>query len=302
MLKYIKKFRQICQNINNYNASLHQCIFEIHKVAINQFLISSNESGISHNSICPYPVIISLTTYGKRIHDVYLTISSIMMQSQKPNRIILWLDKNEFNENNIPDTLKILAQKGLEIRYYHNIKSYKKIIPTLLLAPNSVIITIDDDVIYPIDFIERLTQNFLNDSSYVYYYRGHRILQNTNGDIMPYNQWEYCSSNTNGGYDFIPTGVGGVLYPPHCFHKDVTNENLFMELAPTADDLWLKVMCIMNGYPSKKVYTRNEYSEEYITIPNSQKIALNHENILTNNDIQLNRIINHYNCKNLFFK
>lgn len=302
MIKYIKKLRQVIQNINNYNTSLQQCIFEIHKVEINRFLVSNNELGISNNMICSYPIIISLTTYGKRIHDVYLTISSIMLQSQKPNRIILWLDKNEFNSDNIPNTLKILAHKGLEIKYYHNIKSYKKIIPTLLLSPNSIIITIDDDVIYPIDFIERLTQSYLDDPSFVYYYRGHRILQNTNGEIMPYNQWEYCSNNTNGGYDFIPTGVGGVLYPPHCFYKDITNEKLFMELAPTADDLWLKVMCVMNGYPSKKVYTRNDYSEEYITIPNSQKSALNHENILRNNDIQLNKIINYYNCKDLFFK
>ena len=36
-------------------------------------------------------MIVTLTTFGQRLNDVYLAIESIMQGSLLPNRIILWL-------------------------------------------------------------------------------------------------------------------------------------------------------------------------------------------------------------------
>ena len=51
-------------------------------------------------------IVVSLTTYGGRIHEVYKTIQSLFMQSVKADRIILWLAEDEFNPDNLPRILQ----------------------------------------------------------------------------------------------------------------------------------------------------------------------------------------------------
>jgi hypothetical protein len=94
-------------------------------------------------------VIVSFTTYGEQIHEVHYVIKSIMAQTIRPNKIVLWLDESEFSESDIPLTLSSLYEFGLEIGFVSNIKSYKKYIPTAKKYPKDIIITIDDDFIYP---------------------------------------------------------------------------------------------------------------------------------------------------------
>ncbi|MGL5426399.1 MAG: hypothetical protein ACRDAS_00590, partial [Cetobacterium sp.] len=86
-------------------------------------------------------IIVSLTTYNKRIYDVHLTIESLFRQTLMPNKIILWLAEDEFNRYNIPFMLQKLEKKGLEIGFCKDLKSYKKLIPTLVKYPNDIVIT-----------------------------------------------------------------------------------------------------------------------------------------------------------------
>ena len=101
--------------------------------------------GVTDLPLLDEPLVVSLTTFGQRVFDVHLVVESIMQQTVLPNRIILWLDETEFNESSLPLSLKKMQQRGLEIRYCPNLRSYKKIIPTLKLVPEATVITIDDD-------------------------------------------------------------------------------------------------------------------------------------------------------------
>lgn len=56
-------------------------------------------------------IIISLTSYPKRFHAVYYAIRSIMLQSVKPDKIVLYLDSN-VSEDMLPKRLKALQAKG----------------------------------------------------------------------------------------------------------------------------------------------------------------------------------------------
>ncbi|MDP3180683.1 MAG: hypothetical protein Q8M67_02610, partial [Bacteroidota bacterium] len=106
----------------------------------------------------------------------------------KPNRIILWLD-NSFKNTTIPYLLRMQEKRGLEICYCIDIRSYTKLVPTLELCPNSVIITVDDDMIYTPDFIEHLLNAYQKDSKKVYFYRGHKIVFDKKGKLAPYENW-----------------------------------------------------------------------------------------------------------------
>jgi hypothetical protein len=257
-------------------------ILKVIIIAIFIFLIKINSNGKN--------IIVSLTSYPPRIKYVYITIKSLIKQTLKPNLIILWLAESEFpNKNNdLPRNLLSLRKERIKIEYYEqNIKSYKKLIPTLEKYPNKLIITVDDDIIYSSDTIEKLYNNYLK---YPKDIQAHRITK------FIYNSGIFQA--IAGGYDYYNsssflnkvTGVGGVLYPPNCFYKDILNKDLFMKLAPTNDDQWFWIQGILNNVKVRVVDNPN-LKLNYIN--NTQKIALSNQNI-TIFWKDFNRIIDYY--------
>ena len=232
------------------------------------------------------PLIVSLTTYSHRINDVYLVVESMLRQSVLPNRIILWLDEDEFSGDMLPVLLKKQRQRGLEIMYCKNIRSYKKIIPTLQLTKDCNIITVDDDIIYPYDFIERFLLAYQKNKNCVYYYCGRIILHDGNR-FKSYNKWPMVESSTE-LFDVLPTGAGGVFYPAGCFDDRVTDESLFMDLCPHADDVWLRVMTMLKGYKCRKIEFSGSFNNYFAHIWRGQDIALSNRNYFNNaNDTQV---------------
>lgn len=258
--------------------------------------MNNKESGITNELYNTESFTISLTTYDKRIFDVYLTIESIMQQTLKANRIVLWLAEEEFNPNNIPETLKFQQKRGLTIKFCKDIRSYKKLIPSLKEYPNDVIITIDDDVIYNIDLLEKMIRSYQNDPQYIYFNRGHLITFNKNGSIAPYKYWKWQTNETRPSHLYMPTGVGGVLYPPGSFNEEVFNEEIFMTLCRSGDDIWFKAMSYLNNKQAKRIKTKSNLGEDYIENVKMQDIALAQINNGKNqNDEQLKYVFAHYN-------
>lgn len=235
---------------------------------------------------------VSLTTYGQRIHTVYLTIESILVQSLKADRIVLWLAEDEFTYEHLPETLKNQEKRGLTIKFCKDIRSYKKLIPGLNTYPNDLIVTIDDDIIYPIDHIDRLYKAYLKEPDIIHCHRAHRMQFNENGQLLPYNQWLGDHKSDIASIDIFPTGCGGILYFPGCFHSDTDNETLFTSLCPHADDVWFKFMTLKKGYKAKVIQYSRPW-EEYVIIPETKGKTLWNINVVEN-DKQIEELLNHY--------
>ncbi len=187
-------------------------------------------------------VIVSLTTIPTRIDKVWITVESILRQKEKPDKIILWLAEDEFREIPIPHTLRKQEERGLEIRYCNNLKSYKKFYYSMLEFPEDYVLIVDDDSIYSEKMIqEMLVVSHLYPNCIVCN-RSHRIKRDGR-DLFSYVRWltyEYRRNinDTPSYYNFF-TGNGGVLFPVHLMDKTIFNQKIFMEIAPTADDVWL---------------------------------------------------------------
>jgi len=291
----ISKIKNLVK-IRSHIESLHQKSLYDHRVSmLNYALLNDQSMGTSEEKYCDVDFIVSLTTYSKRLYDVYLTIESIMQQSRKANRIILWLE-NELESKNLPMALKLQQKRGLEIYYCTDIKSYKKLIPSLKLFPDNPIITIDDDVIYDVDMIDKLILGYLDNPKYIYYNRGHKMKLLKPNLLDRYLNWGWCSKSLDSSLMNFPTGVGGVLYPPNCFDDEVFNQDVFLDICKTADDVWFKAMSILRGTQAKKVYTRNPNGEEYLENYQVQDIGLNNLNNTENqNDIQIKKVFDKYN-------
>lgn len=241
-------------------------------------------------------IIISLTSFPARIDSVWICIESLFNQDIKFDKIILWLAKTQFKSlNELPETLKHQMKKGLEIRFCDDLKSHKKYYYTMLEYPNSLIITVDDDVFYPKYTISKLYNLYRKNKGCICCNRAHKI--KINGDsILSYNDWEYCSRISEiKKKDLVPTGVGGVLYPPNSLNNEVFKKEKFMNICFYADDLWLKSMATLNN---TYVIKTKDFPQNLFTIKNTQKNALSQLNVDENkNDNQFINILNEYDLK-----
>ena len=253
--------------------------------------------GISHEKLCDDEVIVSLTSYGERINEVYLPIESIMQGTVKPNRIILWLSEEEFKGKRLPLTLQKQQQRGLQIEYCKDIKSYKKIIPTMQQYPDACVITIDDDVMYGVDFVENLVYCHITNPKAICANRIHQIKTDGRLHPMSYLQWEMEIKTTKTSNLNFLTGVGGNLYPPHCFIDEFFDEQKFMELCPFGDDIWINAMIWMSNKKIVQSYTHSDRGCDYIEVRTFQKDALCNQNTNAKecrNDVQIKAVFDYY--------
>ena len=238
-------------------------------------------------------IIVSLTSYPARIQTVNQTIESILNQSMKADKVVLWLALEQFpnKEKDLPKQLLDLCSIGLTIDWYHNICSYKKLIPALKKYPESIIVTADDDVIYRREWLEKLYQSYIKNTNVIHCHRARRI-EIRNKKIISYKKWKLYDTGGNNGFSTFFTGVGGVLYPPHSLHADVLNEELYTKLCPKADDIWFWAMALLND--TKINIIESPYCNPKI-IEGTQENALWLTNLQNSeNDTQLANVLDAY--------
>ena len=251
--------------------------------------------------------IISLTSYKNRLTDTApYAIITLLNQSVQPDKIILWVAYED--KEKIPQVMEKLTQKGLEIRFCEDVRSYKKLIPALEAFPDDYIITADDDVYYPRIWFERLLDVHKENPKKIICHRAHGIKTDENHYPLPYNIWEkrikpgeYFAIRQNRMESIFPTGIGGILYPPDCFYKDVTNKDFFMEFAPQADDIWFWAMAVINreyfsGESPYIVIKNNVRRLQSIDVKQKQgeNVLLNYNVLQGGNDKQIKMVIKQY--------
>ncbi len=250
---------------------------------------------------CPittvYGPVVSLTSYGKRIDTVYLTIESIGRGTWKPSKIILWLDDKAAFDNP-PATLRRLVHRGLEIRLCKNYGPHKKYYPYLESSPSPGVppvigdgdplspcgwfgntfwgrplITADDDILYPRDWLNNLIRSFLECPGAIHCYRAH-VVSLYGTQIAPYATWKPCTSHLPSFRNFA-TGVSGVLYPVAFLLALKQAGAGFAQCCPKGDDIWLHVQALRAGIPVCQVAVKPVH---FLMVPGSQKQALAQQN------------------------
>lgn len=238
-------------------------------------------------------IIVSLTSYPGRFAYIHVMLKSMMLQTVKPDKIIVWLDEDVKRDRLTPKMLE-LETYGIEYRAMPgDLKSHKKYYHVMQEYPEDIIITVDDDLIYPKDVIESLLKTHRRYPEAVCARRVHKITKKPNGGIAPYNDWlgEYCGCDTP-SHALVATGVGGVLYPPHCLYEKAFDEKLIAELSLKADDIWLKFMELLNG-------TYVVWAPCKIPMPDliekEQATSLKSENVVQNkNDVYFSNLQNYF--------
>ncbi len=197
----------------------------------------------------PGGVVVSLTSYPGRIYDVHYAIHSLLRQSIRPERVVLWLGEDRFpgREDDLPGALLDLRRRGLEIRFCEDLGAFTKLVPALSAFPGKTIVTADDDIFYPENWLEALVRAHRADPETIWCRRVRTMALAPNGDIAPCRLWKVNLNGAEPSFANFLTGVGGVLYPPGSLDAAAGDKAAFRRLTPNNDDIWFWAMAVRKG-------------------------------------------------------
>lgn len=241
------------------------------------------KSSLNHD--LPGELIVSLTSYPARFPALALTLTCLLRQTMRADRIILWLGVGDALR--LPAEVRALQAHGLEIRETMDLRAYTKLIPALQSFPEAYVVTADDDLFYPKGWLAALVDTFDRASPEIICHRAHMPTFNADGSLGPYRRWRWEARCPEGSAVLFPTGVGGVLYAPGLLSPQVTDVATFKDICPYNDDVWLYFM-------GRKVGTRYRTVRKYFQIydwPDTQQHGLMAHNVDGGeNDRQIRRL------------
>ena len=229
-------------------------------------------------------VVISMTTIPSRINRLKPTITSLLDSSKRVDKIYLNIPKISCKGvlYHIPNWLKSL--KNIEINYIEkDFGPATKLIPILRKEnKKTIIIVIDDDVIYGTKMVENYIKTF--------YLRGKKEALTIfgsnieNGEIC--EEWPGFVSYRGGTYVSILKGHDSFLVTPEMFSSNVFNFDIAPKECFWVDDIWFSGWL---KYNNVKIYSLgfqfcNMPITDMETIKNSESLCLSHNLSNSNNN------------------
>lgn len=245
-------------------------------------------------------VTVSLTSHSKRVGEFApFAIYSIFHQTVLPNRIVLNINRDKWNEENLPELIKKLEIAGLEVNLCEDVGPHTKLLPAMQKYPEDVIITVDDDVYYDKELIEELLNGYKQSGKKAVVTRWAMVITFRDGQMLPYSEWPNAKDSEGAEAYYSPLGVAGVLYPPHVFTDEVFNKDVFRKLCKCADDIWFTIQEYLNKIPIFYVknnhWTANGDVDHYAEYVEQGSDALHFQNASNGqNDVQIKNLINYY--------
>ncbi|WP_456267930.1 hypothetical protein M1D97_11840 [Kushneria sp. AK178] len=226
-------------------------------------------------------LIVSLTTHLPRIRDVYLTIESILRQQISGFEVHLYISEQDMTAlGKLPATLQRQVERGVRvITTAEDYRSYDKLVHALKAHPDATIVTADDDVIYPRDWLARLLEGSRQYPDCIICHRGHLLRESSPGS------GHICYQASRTGvqvpvdrplFNLMPTGNGGILYPPGSLAPMAVDPAAFQTLAPNADDIWFKMASLKQG---TRCFRVNPYNVNFLPTRAAHHQPLHKENV-----------------------
>lgn len=211
---------------------------------------------------------ISLTSIKSRLESLPNTLRSLLNQSYSKFKVHLYLSHEPYlldeGVSNLPLDIEKLVEENREklcIHFTKNIGPYRKLIPILwkFWGKDIVVVTADDDTIYPSHWLSTLYESYQQFHCSVAF-RGHRIVT-SDGRFKPYRSWMRNKIIENPSKLILPTGKDGILYNTAMFPESVLDVQVAQRLAPTADDMWFRWNLALNDVPVFVVNT--DYTDAF---------------------------------------
>lgn len=234
-------------------------------------------------------LVLSLTTFPERLSSAAITLKTLLRQTVRPRALVVVLSKVQFDR--VPEELKRFEHLGVRVIFDDgDIRSFKKLIPIREQFSGATIVTADDDVIYPSDWLARLVSAHQRGPNDVVGHRGTCIVGGKES-LAPYVSWPQAGVSTPSARVFL-TGMGGILYPADALPPEALDRSLAIRLCPTADDIWFKAMELIGGVSVRKV---SDDPAQLHGVRSAQRFSLRQLNVDDGrNDAQFRTVMDYF--------
>lgn len=199
------------------------------------------------------PIIVSITSDEDNFSSLELSLYSLLNQTVKPDRLILWLSDDEYDLTYLPYSITRYIKNGLEIKFVKDIGSYTNPIYPLEQFYNSINVIANDSVYYNKNWLMKLYHSYIASPKDIQTHNAHQV------DLsLPFSKWKKNINEENAEYNYYPSSLSGVLYPPKCFSKEVFRDDIFVKNNITNPDVWLWVMGILSNRKIRIVKNHNK--------------------------------------------
>ena len=250
--------------------------------------------------------IVTMTTIPERMSSIHLAIESILMQTIQPQKIVIYISDTIDINIYITDKLQNQIDRGVQFKQVKDVGPHTKLIYALKDYPDDILITFDDDIIYPLNTIQYLyKQHEKYQNAIICNYARELTLDGPKSIkaivagrlLTPANSVSNIQQQKYNAYPTLkafPYGFAGVLYPPHSLSTQVFDVALFQKLCPTEDDIWFKAMSLLKRTPI--VATNLGFTPDHVIALGTQHVALKHTNQAEHaSHPQLESVFNYFN-------
>ncbi len=192
-------------------------------------------------------LVVTLTTTPRRARHLGPTLRSLLAQSVAADRIVLALpaatrrDGTPYPE---PATLNLPA--GVEVLACADEGPATKLLPALAAEPTAALVVIDDDVIYPSDFLETLLAAHRAAPSAVVGYRGVELAPGVAFGELTH---VFATAVARPTPVDVLFGTWGYLVPPGALDGAVADFSGAPEAVRWVDDVWISGHLARRGVP-----------------------------------------------------
>jgi hypothetical protein len=203
----------------------------------------------------PERLVVTLTTIPARASRLRRTLRSLIDQSEPADRIVLclpWTARGNGEPYPHPATLDL--PPGVEVLRCTDEGPATKLLPMLREEPDACLVVVDDDVVYPRDFLASLLAAHRADPSAAQGLRGVRV---SPGVAFPALHHELCSAQDAPRAVDILFGTWGYLVPPGALDDQVHDFADYPEAVRWVDDVWISGHLARRGVQRIVVPTRS---------------------------------------------
>ncbi len=190
-------------------------------------------------------IVVSLSSDEDNFDNLEYTLYSLFNQKVSPDKVVLWLS-NEYELSELPYSITKYVKGGLDIRFVEYKGSYTKIIYSLKEFKDSIIVTADDNIYYPKNWLLKLYHSYISHPEDIHAHNVLRVLYE-NKELGSYKKWKKFVNTDKADFLNFPIPSGGVLYPPNCFVNDIGREDIYRNKVNTIWEVWSWVMSVVSG-------------------------------------------------------
>lgn len=197
----------------------------------------------------PERLIVSMTTIPERAPRIMPVLRSLLDQTCPADRVLLaWPSRSL--RTNTPYPAPPTLPAGIELLACDDEGPATKLLAALGVEPEAAVVVVDDDVVYPKDFLETLLKAHRMEPGTAWGYRGWKLERSIEPRDLDH---VFATAITAPATVDVLLGTWGYLVPPHAFDDAVYDFDRYPPEVRWVDDVWFSGHLARRNVPRRVV-------------------------------------------------